>query len=299
MNVREALKPRATYMAYIFSQLLGESFEGGVYANLESEWVENGIRYWIPYSENHKRAGDDGHVKFASIVFTDIIFQNAENLELSEPETLSSENQDAVDLKIDNTHGTSPITEHYTTEFSKTDSESDRYLAALESSVRTWFGTGEEEPISTGVELTVTARAEFEKTRGTERSESRTLDVEVQALPGEKKRWWGTRNVAKKRRIARGSGALEHKIWMGSFQQWYGIPGHAAQSWHFQNEWESFTDFMSVIKGEKYGPMADIVRNRPAPTYEVEVLSAPLGKDIEIIYEYDSCTDAELAVADY
>lgn len=293
MNVKAALNPRAQLIMYILRQIKGDGsagrFTGYEYGShhIEGKWIENGIEYWLPEQDGCPWAnGND-----ARVVFTDIKFNNADNLKLSEPITLSSEQQDAYSIVRDNRGRDRPLSVRYNASFSETTSESERFLAGLDICVRTWFGSGEQQPVSAGVELTATARAEFEKTRGTEISVTRELEDTIE-VGDEKIKAFGTRQMSKMRRTATGTGSLEHKIFIGSFSYWAG----AIPRWDWSYEWESFADFLSVIKGEGYGDLSDEVRNKPAPSNEIEYLQNPLGEPVEVVYDYDSVTDAKMVV---
>lgn len=292
MNVAEACYSPVAQIAYQVAKIKGGRWQNFLWGShrLEWKWLENGIEYWLPPQPGVPNAnGND-----ARIVITNITFNNTENLVLSEPEILKSEVQDAYSIISDNTDGTSPLGWDYETTFEETGSESDSFTAGLETSVRTWFGSGEQQPVSTGVELTVSAKAEWSKSHGVEKTASRKLDVNGQTDPGIKEKIWGTRTLTEKKRVARGKAQLEFHIWIGSFSYWAGIPGASIQVWDWQYEWGSFSDFLHVLKGESYGALSDEFRAHPPPPHEIVEFEERPGNEVEIPYIFHDSTDATI-----
>lgn len=290
MDVREALDYPVRWAMYWVSLIKGGRFTGfdPNQHRLESKWVENGVEFWVPQQEGLPWAESDD----ARAVCTNIIFNNPKDLELSEPEILESKTEDAFILRPDNRGGTRDLQERYEFTYAKAVTQSERFLEALEESAREWFGSGEEQVISTGVELTETAREEFEKTHSEEVTVQRVIEETCIIPPGERHKIWGTRKVDRTKRIARGKANLQFKFFIGSFSYWAGV----IPVWDWEYEWASFTEFLDVVERKGYGSLSDEFRTAGIPQNQIDAVRRPSGNTVEIPYIYDNELDAEVKV---
>ena len=290
MNLGEALLLRAMLIAWHISwRKRGNRWEGfdPTRHTLQWEWFgDDGIRYWLPHYDDTPYTWD----KWARIELTGIKFKDVKDLQFGDPIALEMKQIDAQSRIIDNRQGVADLTQSYTGTFTETTSRQERFLTAIESGIKASVGTGEGSPVSASVEVSTTVKAEYERQIGKETSVSRSIETDVTVPKGEALKVWGTRKFGKMKQMVTGKTDLEHKIWIGSYQSHH----LGRDRWDWTYSWDSFADFLGVVKGEKNGALYQEFRNDIVPDHMIRELEQPTEATVQTEYFYDNVTSTEL-----
>ena len=161
----------------------------------------------------------------------------------SDPVELDSEIIDAASITSENRDGKSPLDWEYTGEFEHTTSESDSFEAGFSQSITNTLTIGND---ATAVknELALTLGFDQRTTSGSDEGDrvNRTFTFSGSTPAGDDEEMTAWRKVARMRSQITGHGDYEHSIKIG--KHWHG-------KWDGKTaEWETFADFLRVVKGE-------------------------------------------------
>lgn len=295
MNIAEALRRRAELIAWHVSyRKRGNRWEGYDPNRNKLDWKwyggNDGVQYWLVHADNTRYAWSN----WARIEFTGIKFAGVKGLTFADPIELESKVIDAQSRVLDNRHGVDDIQQKYSGTFTETASRTDRFLTSIETGIKASIGTGEGSPVSASVEVSTTVKAEYERIVGKETSVSRTIETDVNVPKGKALKVWGERKVGKMRQVVTGKTDLEHKIWIGSYQSHH----LGKDRWDWTYSWDSFEEFMAVVKGERNGDLYSEFRNDILPAHMVTELSAPTNAEVNRPYEFDNVTSTQIRTED-
>ena len=185
---------------------------------------------------------------------------------------------DGLTIEANNFNGLSPLPIHYDAGFEKSRSKEDALAIGFTQKVSTEFGV-EVKAVSFKVGLELESRQDITHTEGSTETESRTAGLSPECPPGCDITYRMSRTVQPTKLRLSGNRQVEHGITIGKHQRgsWQKHDS-GRKKYRRYLEWDSFAQFMEVIKGEgrRDWDAAMWFREHPAPQWLIDRLEKPL-----------------------
>ena len=230
----------------------------------------------------------DGH---GCIEFDNITPAGVADVRFGEETTLSSEQIDAQEEIIDNSHGAVPISKTYEANFAHGQSSETQKSAGTSVTVSVSASEGVEGIAEFQESIETEAHAEFSETKGEESSVGRTSSYSIEVPPGKKIKVCSTRTIAKKQVKVTAHGKFTHTVAVGKHSGGHFVGGHNKG----YGRWDSWDNFVDVIN--RHAPdnwdLATSFKQKHAWHADLWALDA-LESDVAYEVTYDDVTNEEL-----
>ena len=188
---------------------------------------------------------------------------------------------DGVTIQSENWDGIVPLPISYSGEFGRTMSKSEAVAIGFTESIEVGleFSEGGEAAFfkaKQSLKLGFESRQDTTKTKGEEETEMRSAGLNPTCLPGFDIEFWMTRMTQPTKIRVTGLGQLTHGVNIGTRSGDHWKKRHGK---HRRNcQWDTFEDFVSVVKGtgRRDLALAEWFRAHPAPDWLIRRLEAPL-----------------------
>ena len=185
--------------------------------------------------------------------------------------------------------GTSSLGWSYTGEFEKTTSKEESFEKSFDQSIETYYEQGGDAAgFKAGIKITLGFHQSDSGSSSEAERVSRSFSFHGETAPGEAERITAWRKVSRMKSEIVGTGDYEHSIKIG--KHWHG-------KWQGRtHSWDSFADFLRVIKGEaptSYD-LAEEFRRSRVPSRILRRLEAPLNLPYRQPLEFDHATSIDL-----
>ena len=243
------------------------------------------VRRWGDTWINYRR--DVGHAPYA--VVSNIQPKTLTDVKESVPIKIGSKVIDAAGIKVLNAYGQTSRPWTYTGEFEKTTSKREAFEMGFSQSIRNCFTAGNDAtPVKNELEITLGFnQSSVEESSESER-QNRIFSFSGDTPVGIDELITARREVSRMKSTLTGKGDYEFSLKFGN---------HWSGKWNGgTRQWDSFEDFMRVIKGNAPSSwsLADAFRKYSPPSWLIEELEKPLNLPFIQTLEFDQATSVEL-----
>ena len=207
---------------------------------------------------------------------------------------------DAASITVNNQNRMTPRPwGPYHGEFEEIVTKRDAFENSFNQSIRDCFTAGNDaSPVKNELEVTVGFSQTTTEENENSKRELRSFEFDGETEAGIDEEIYAWQKRTKMKQVITGHGDYEHSVEIGNHDH-----GHWG---HHKEKWDTFADFMRVIKGDaptNYA-LADSFRRHPVDGNLVKALEKPLNMPYTQVLEFEDATEItlgskELAAADW